>query len=77
MVRASERAEYYPVYYQEPIVEGGIALGFDLGSNPERLEALLQARDTGSLTATARVILVEETQGERYSTLGRVDEFII
>jgi signal transduction histidine kinase len=69
MVRASERAEYYPVYYQEPIVEGGIALGFDLGSNPERLEALRQARDTGHMAATARVILVEETQGERYSTL--------
>jgi signal transduction histidine kinase len=69
MVRASERAEYYPVYYQEPIVEGGIAFGFDLGSNPERLEALRQARDTGHMTATARVILVEETQGERYSTL--------
>src|SRR5215831_8805354 len=69
MVRASERAEYYPVYYQEPIVEGGIALGFDLGSNPARLEALLQARDTGRMAATARVILVEETQEERYSTL--------
>ena len=69
MVGASERAEYYPVYYQEPIVEGGIALGFDLGSNPERLEALRQARDTGRIAATARVILVEETQGERYSTL--------
>ena len=69
MVRASERAEYYPVYYQEPIVEGGIALGFDLGSNPARLEALLQARDTGRMVATARVILVEETQEERYSTL--------
>ena len=50
MVRASERAEYYPVYYQEPIVEGGIALGFDLGSNPARLEALLQARDTGRMS---------------------------
>jgi signal transduction histidine kinase len=69
MVRASERAEYYPVYYQEPIVEGGIALGFDLGSDPARLEALLQARDTGRMAATARVILVEETHEERYSTL--------
>jgi CHASE1-domain containing sensor protein len=69
MVRASERAEYYPVYYQEPIVEGGIALGFDLGSNPARLKALLQARDTSRMAATARVILVEETQEERYSTL--------
>jgi signal transduction histidine kinase len=69
MVRASDRAEYYPVYYQEPIVEGGIALGFDLGSNPERLAALRQARDTGRMAATTRVILVEETQGERYSTL--------
>src|SRR4029453_1573227 len=69
MVRASERPEYYPVYYQEPIVEGGIALGFDLGSNPARLKALLQARDTSRMAATARVILVEETQEERYSTL--------
>src|SRR5882672_6751203 len=55
--------------YQEPLVEGGIAVGFDLGSNPTRLEALSHARDTGQIVATARVILVEETQGESYSTL--------
>jgi PAS domain S-box-containing protein len=69
MIPAEPREEYYPVYYQEPLVEGGIAVGFDLGSNPTRLAALSHARDTGQIVATARVILVEETQGERYSTL--------
>lgn len=69
MIPAEPREEYYPVYYQEPLVEGGIAVGFDLGSNPTRLEALSHASDTGQIVATARVILVTETQGERYSTL--------
>ena len=34
MVKAHERAEYFPVYYVEPYQGNEIALGFDLGSNP-------------------------------------------
>jgi signal transduction histidine kinase len=35
-------------------------LGFDLASNPARLEALNEARDTGKPVATARITLVQE-----------------
>ncbi|MBM3463786.1 MAG: hypothetical protein FJX76_16945, partial [Armatimonadetes bacterium] len=62
------RPVYYPVYYQEPLVGDGIALGFDLGTNPARLEAFTRAMETARPSASARVILVEETQG-RYSVL--------
>jgi CHASE1-domain containing sensor protein len=36
-------------------------LGFDLASNPMRLEALNQARDTGKIATTQAVHLVQET----------------
>ena len=41
------------------------AVGFDLGSNPARRRALQKARDTGRMTLTERITLVqeEETQG--------------
>jgi len=61
MIPAAPCDEYYPVYYVEPYKGNEIALGYDLASNPERLEALNKARDTGEATATARIILVQET----------------
>jgi len=68
MSATGERNEYYPVYYVEPIKGNEIALGFDLASNPARLEALNAARDSGELKATARITLVQET-GEQYGLL--------
>lgn len=68
MVRAARRAEYFPVYYVEPYKGNEVALGFDLASNPARLAALERARDTGALTATPRIVLVQET-GEQYGFL--------
>jgi CHASE1-domain containing sensor protein len=40
MVRAPQRNEYFPVYFVEPYKGNEIALGFDLGSDQTRLEAL-------------------------------------
>ncbi|MBI5366634.1 MAG: CHASE domain-containing protein [Planctomycetes bacterium] len=68
MVPAEPSAEYFPVYFQEPLVGGGIALGFDLGSEPKRREALERARDRGGVIVTDRIILVEETS-HRFSVL--------
>ncbi|MGB2755352.1 MAG: PAS domain S-box protein, partial [Phycisphaerae bacterium] len=62
MVRAAQRDEYFPVYFVEPYEGNEIALGFDLASNPTRLEALNHSRDTGKMTATARITLVQETR---------------
>ena len=61
MVPAGVREEYFPVYYVEPYEGNEAALGFDLASNPIRLEALNKSRDTGQGVATARITLVQET----------------
>jgi len=61
MVRAARRDEYFPVYFVEPYKGNEVALGFDLASNPTRLETLNRSRDTGKMTATARITLVQET----------------
>jgi len=64
MVPVTLRDEYFPVYYVEPYQGNEIALGFDLASNPTRLEALDRARDTGEMVATARITLVQEEKEE-------------
>ncbi|MEK6776396.1 MAG: CHASE domain-containing protein [bacterium] len=58
LVQAGRRDEYYPVYYVEPMQGSDDALGFDLASNPERLEAMNLARDTGNMVATERIGLI-------------------
>jgi PAS domain S-box-containing protein len=68
MVRASRRAEYFPVYFVEPYQGNESALGFDLASNAKRKEALTQSRDSGERVATERITLVQET-GEQFGFL--------
>ncbi|HWQ11629.1 MAG TPA: CHASE domain-containing protein [Roseiflexaceae bacterium] len=58
--RAGPRAAYYPAYYVEPLAGNEAALGFDLGSRPNVVEALSHARDTGRPTATAPLTLAQE-----------------
>jgi PAS domain S-box-containing protein len=60
MVRADESKEYFPVYYMEPYKGNELALGFDLSTNPVRLEALNKSRDTREMVATSRITLVQE-----------------
>jgi len=61
LATAGEREEYFPVFYVEPLEGNRQALGFDLGSEPVRREALMAARESGRLTLTARIVLVQET----------------
>jgi CHASE1-domain containing sensor protein len=68
MVRSRQRAEYYLVYYIEPLDGNEAAVGFDLGSNLARLQTLERARDTGEMVATDRIVLVQET-GEQFGFL--------
>ncbi|MGH8064794.1 MAG: SpoIIE family protein phosphatase [Candidatus Entotheonellia bacterium] len=68
LVPAGARNNYYPVYFVEPLERNRAALGFDLGSDAVRRQALVQARDTGLPAATARIVLVQET-GTSYGTL--------
>ncbi len=67
-VPASARDEYFPVSYIEPVEGNELAIGFDLASNPTRLEALSQAWDTGEPIATARTTLVQEV-GQQHGFL--------
>lgn len=62
--RAGDRPYYIPVTYLEPLVGNESALGFDLNSNETRREAIAQARDTGEITATGRIRLVQETRDQ-------------
>jgi PAS domain S-box-containing protein len=62
---ASERSEYFPVYYVEPYARNEAALGFDLASNSIRFAALSASRDTGKIVATAPITLVQETASEK------------
>lgn len=64
MVSAGGRAEYFPVYFLEPYFGNERALGFDLGSNAARLEALEFARDTGETAVTAAIRLVQDTESQ-------------
>ncbi len=57
-----ERKEYFVVNYIEPFERNEKAFGFDLASNPDRREALEEARDTGLPVATAPITLVQETE---------------
>ena len=56
------------MYYLEPYVGNEPALGFDVASDPQRLEALHRVRDTGEPGATGRVMLVQET-GQQFGWL--------
>ncbi len=67
-VAAAPRPDYYPVYYLEPYRGNEAALGFDLASNPVRLEALKRARDTGTPVASARIRLIQEV-GAQFGVL--------
>lgn len=60
LVPAQARPEYVPVYYLEPSEGNEKAFGFDLASEPTRLEALHRARDTGQPAMTSRIRLVQD-----------------
>jgi len=65
MVTAEERQEYYPVYYVEPLIGNAAAIGFDLASNPTRLETLEKSRDIAIPLATASITLVQERGNQK------------
>ena len=62
---ARKRAEYYPVYYVEPLKDNIAALGFDLGSNETRKETIQQSISTNTLTITAPITLVQEKASQQ------------
>ncbi len=69
MVTSGERDEYFPIYYLEPSSKNEEAIGFDLASNWERLNALEQARDSGKPIATAPIRLLLDEEEDEYGFL--------
>lgn len=65
MRRAGDRATYFPVYFVEPLQGNEAALGFDLGSDATRRDALVEARRSGRIHASRNITLVQERQGDQ------------
>ena len=51
---------YYPVTYIEPFDSNKAAFGFDIGSTQDRLKTIVRARDSGRISATMPIKLVQE-----------------
>ena len=65
LVPAKQRADYYPVYYIEPLQGNEAALGFDLASSEKRLTMLKQARRSRQIQATGSITLVQDTSRQK------------
>jgi len=61
---AGQRLAYFPVFLVEPLAGNQAALGYDLGSNRIRLDAIAQSRDTGQPCATEPITLVQEQKAQ-------------
>jgi len=62
--RADSRPYHVPVTYLEPLDGNKSAFGYDLNSDTTRRMAIAQARNTGSITATGRIRLVQEPRDQ-------------
>ena len=62
MIRASERAEHYPIIYLEPIADNERALGYDIQS-ATTLEYLREARDSRRMVVSSQFHLVQRRLG--------------
>lgn len=61
LIRAGQRQEYVVVYYIAPLESNKPALGYDIASDQTRLKAIHQGFNTGKLSVTDKITLVQET----------------
>jgi PAS domain S-box-containing protein len=64
-VPVQDRDTYFPVGCVAPLETNQPAVGFDLGSEPVRAAALLSAVETGVVTSTDPITLVQETGSQK------------
>ncbi|NRB11394.1 MAG: CHASE domain-containing protein, partial [Rickettsiaceae bacterium] len=62
IVVAKEKEECYPVYYSVPYYKSKTKLGFDIASDPELINYLINARDSGQVIATTILPLIYERE---------------
>jgi HD-GYP domain-containing protein (c-di-GMP phosphodiesterase class II)/sensor domain CHASE-containing protein len=60
IVRAAKRNEYFPVYYIGPGPGNPVVFGYDLASEPTRLEAVFKACDSGKIQASGRIAFIQD-----------------
>ena len=65
LISASQRDEYVPVGFIEPLAANKAALGFDINSNPDRKEAIDRARALDSPSATGPIDLVQDSESQK------------
>jgi diguanylate cyclase (GGDEF)-like protein len=65
LVPVAERDQHVVVAYIEPLAENSNALGFDIASNPARVEAIEGAATTGEAIGTAPIDLVQESGSQK------------
>lgn len=51
----SQQKEYFPVFYVEPLSGNETALGFDVASDPELVQAINLSRDSGRIISTQQL----------------------
>jgi PAS domain S-box-containing protein len=64
LATSARRSEYFPIEMVYPLVGNERAMGYDLASDGARGAALHQAALSGSVVATPRVTLVQESGGD-------------
>ena len=65
LIPVQDRPYYVAVEYIEPIATNRAALGFDINSAALRRAAIERARDTGEVSSTAPITLVQETGSQQ------------
>ena len=60
MVTARRRDEYFPIYFIGPKPRDPAIVGYDLASEPTRMESVRLARDTGKTVASGRITFVHD-----------------
>ena len=65
IIAASQREWYYPIIYVQPFKTNIKVLGFNLGSNPRELKAMMESVNTNAPSASQRMKLFQ-TNKDRY-----------
>jgi len=64
LCEVSEREEYFPVFYIEPMEQNKIALGIDMAAGTDTGPAIVEARDTGKTVSTRPIRWIKEQTGQ-------------
>ena len=65
LIRAQDRDEYYPILYSDPLAPNLVVLGFDVGSEKLRRQAINTALASGLPAATPPLTLVNQSRQQQ------------